>query len=114
MGSIIGTLTDEERFKINDHVIMTIKMPEQLPFPDNMKEVPHMAGEHHETMDSTGYPRRLSKAELSIPSRIMAIADIFEALTASGRPYKKSKNAFRGTEDHVLYEKGRTYRCGPV
>ena len=70
---------------------MTIKMLEQLPFPDSMEEVPHIAGEHHETMDGMGYPKRLGKAELSIPSRIMAIADIFEALTASDRPYKKAK-----------------------
>ena len=86
-----GTLTDEERFKINEHVIMTIKMLEQLPLPEDMKEVPHIAGEHHETMDGTGYPRCLGKEQLSIPSRIMAIADIFEALTASDRPYKKAK-----------------------
>ncbi|KYJ85966.1 HD domain-containing phosphohydrolase [Sulfurovum riftiae] len=86
-----GTLTEEERFKINEHIIMTIRMLEQLPFPENMKEIPKMAGEHHETMDGTGYPRCLTKEELSIPSRIMAIADIFEALTASDRPYKKAK-----------------------
>ena len=86
-----GTLTEEERFKINEHIIMTIKMLEQLPFPENMKEIPKIAGEHHETMDGTGYPRHLKKEELSIPSRIMAIADIFEALTASDRPYKKAK-----------------------
>ena len=86
-----GTLTEEERFKINEHIIMTIKMLEALPFPENMKEIPKIAGEHHETMDGTGYPRCLTKAELSIPSRIMAIADIFEALTASDRPYKKAK-----------------------
>ena len=86
-----GTLTEEERFKINEHIIMTIKMLEQLPFPENMKEIPKIAGEHHEAMDGTGYPRCLGKEELSIPSRILAIADIFEALTASDRPYKKAK-----------------------
>jgi len=86
-----GTLTEEERFKINEHIIMTIRMLEQLPFPDSMKEIPKIAGEHHETIDGTGYPKRLSKEDLSIPSRIMAIADIFEALTASDRPYKKAK-----------------------
>ena len=86
-----GTLTEEERFKINEHIIMTIKMLEQLPFPENMKEIPNIAGEHHETMDGTGYPRCLTKEKLSIPSRILAIADIFEALTASDRPYKKAK-----------------------
>ncbi len=86
-----GTLTKEERYKINEHVIMTIKMLERLPFPENMSQIPKIAGEHHETMDGKGYPRSLTRDELSIPSRIMAIADIFEALTASDRPYKKAK-----------------------
>ncbi len=86
-----GTLTDEERFKINEHVIMTIKMLERLPFPENMKAIPTVAGEHHETLDGRGYPRSLTEHDLSIPSRILAIADIFEALTASDRPYKKAK-----------------------
>ena len=87
-----GTLTEEERFKINEHVIMTIKMLERLPFPENMKEIPTVAGEHHETLDGRGYPRSLRENDLSIPSRILAIADIFEALTASDRPYKKAKS----------------------
>ncbi|MBW1864121.1 MAG: HD domain-containing protein, partial [Deltaproteobacteria bacterium] len=86
-----GTLTLEERFKINEHVIMSIKMLERLPYPDNMEQIPEYAGTHHETMIGTGYPRRLHKDDLSIPARIMAIADIFEALTASDRPYKKGK-----------------------
>jgi response regulator RpfG family c-di-GMP phosphodiesterase len=86
-----GTLTDEEHFKIDEHVIMTIKMLEHLPYPPHMGRIPEYAGTHHETMNGTGYPRKLSKAELSTPARIMAIADIFEALTASDRPYKKRK-----------------------
>ncbi|MEO5340158.1 MAG: GAF domain-containing protein [Magnetococcus sp. MYC-9] len=86
-----GTLTEEERFKINEHVIQTIVMLEQLPLPKNMQRVPEYAGSHHETLIGTGYPRRLVKEQLSIPSRIMAIADIFEALTASDRPYKLPK-----------------------
>ncbi|MBT6096066.1 MAG: GAF domain-containing protein [Rhodospirillaceae bacterium] len=86
-----GTLTAEERFKINDHIIQTIIMLEQLPFPDNLKRVPEIAGGHHETMIGTGYPRRLEKNDMSLPARIMAIADIFEALTATDRPYKKGK-----------------------
>jgi HD-GYP domain-containing protein (c-di-GMP phosphodiesterase class II) len=86
-----GTLTDEERFKINEHVIMSIKMLEQLPYPEHMTRIPEYAGTHHESMIGTGYPRRLTKDDLSVPSRIMAIADIFEALTASDRPYKKGK-----------------------
>jgi len=86
-----GTLTPEERYKINEHVVMTIKMLESLPFPENMQDLPKIAGEHHEMMDGEGYPRKLKKESLSLPSRIMAIADIFEALTASDRPYKKAK-----------------------
>lgn len=86
-----GTLTEEERFKINEHIIQTIVMLEQLPLPKNMKRIAEYAGTHHETMIGTGYPRQLDGSSLSIPSRIMAIADIFEALTASDRPYKKAK-----------------------
>ena len=86
-----GTLTAEERFKINDHMVQTIIMLEQLPFPKHLKRVPEYAGGHHETMIGTGYPRRLTKADMSIPARAMAIADIFEALTAADRPYKKAK-----------------------
>ena len=86
-----GTLTQEERFKIQEHVIMSIKMLEQLPYTDDMKRIPEYAGTHHETLIGTGYPRALHADELSVPSRVMAIADIFEALTASDRPYKKGK-----------------------
>jgi HD-GYP domain-containing protein (c-di-GMP phosphodiesterase class II) len=86
-----GTLTAEEREKINDHIVVTIKMLEQLPFPKKMRRVPEYAGGHHEKMDGTGYPRGLRKSDMSIPARIMAIADIFEALTAADRPYKKAK-----------------------
>ena len=86
-----GTLTDEERFKIKEHVIMTIKMLENVPFPKEYKNVPKYAGTHHETLIGNGYPRQLSADDLSIPEKIMAIADIFEALTASDRPYKEAK-----------------------
>jgi len=86
-----GTLTDEDRFKINEHMISTIKMLESLPFPDELKNVPRYASTHHETMRGSGYPRKLPGEQLSIPERLLAIADIFEALTASDRPYKKAK-----------------------
>ncbi|MEQ9488061.1 MAG: HD domain-containing phosphohydrolase [Alphaproteobacteria bacterium] len=86
-----GTLTSEERETINDHIVVTIKMLEQLPFPKKMRRIPEYAGGHHEKMDGTGYPRGLKKSEMSIPARVMAIADIFEALTAADRPYKKAK-----------------------
>lgn len=85
-----GTLTAEERYKINEHIIETIKMLEQLPFPESLKRVPEYATTHHERMDGRGYPRQLTAENLSIPARIMAIADIFEALTSSDRPYKEA------------------------
>ncbi len=86
-----GTLTEEERYKIQDHIKMTIKMLEQLPFPDNLKNVPLFAGAHHETLIGTGYPRKLVKEQMPLPARILALTDVFEALTASDRPYKDSK-----------------------
>jgi HD-GYP domain-containing protein (c-di-GMP phosphodiesterase class II) len=86
-----GTLSPEDRFKINEHIIQTIIMLKRLPFPENMKHVAEIAGAHHETMIGTGYPRGLKKEQMSVPARIMAIADIFEALTAADRPYKQAK-----------------------
>jgi HD-GYP domain-containing protein (c-di-GMP phosphodiesterase class II) len=86
-----GTLTTEERFKINEHVIQSIRMLRRMPFPKELRRVPEWAGNHHEKLDGTGYPRRLAAGELSIPERIMALADIFEALTATDRPYHAPK-----------------------
>lgn len=86
-----GTLNDKEREIINNHVVATIKMLESLPFPKNLKNVPEFAGGHHEKMDGSGYPKGLHRNEMSVQARIMAIADIFEALTARDRPYKKGK-----------------------
>ena len=86
-----GTLTDEERYHINDHIVQTIIMLEALPFPKNLRRVPEWAGGHHEKMNGTGYPRGLKREQMSVPARIMAIADIFEALTARDRPYKTPK-----------------------
>jgi HD-GYP domain-containing protein (c-di-GMP phosphodiesterase class II) len=86
-----GTLTDEERYQINDHIVQTIIMLEKLPYPRHLREVPLIAGCHHETMDGKGYPKRLRADEMPLTARMMAIADIFEALTASDRPYKKAK-----------------------
>ncbi len=86
-----GTLTPEEREIINNHIEVTIKMLEALPFPKHLKRVPEYAGGHHERMDGRGYPKGLTREQMSVPARIMAIADIFEALTAADRPYKKAK-----------------------
>jgi len=86
-----GTLTDEERYTINLHILETIKMLEALPFPRHLKAVPEIAGGHHERMDGKGYPRSLRGDEMSALARMMAIADVFEALTAADRPYKSAK-----------------------
>ncbi|MBF0371442.1 MAG: HD domain-containing protein [Magnetococcales bacterium] len=86
-----GTLTEEERFKINEHTIQTIIMLGQLPFPHILSGVAEMAGSHHETMMGSGYPKKLNREDMSVQARILAIADIFEALTAADRPYKPPK-----------------------
>lgn len=86
-----GTLNEEERYKINDHIMQTIAMLEGLPFPRHLRRVAEYAGGHHEKMDGTGYPRGLTRENMSIPARVMAVADIFEALTAADRPYKPAK-----------------------
>lgn len=84
-----GTLSDEERQIINHHVTMTLQMLNSLPYPKKLRNVPEYAGSHHEKMNGTGYPRGLVKDQMSIPARMIAIADIFEALTAADRPYKQ-------------------------
>ncbi|WP_111979072.1 HD domain-containing phosphohydrolase [Algibacillus agarilyticus] len=86
-----GTLNNEERTIINRHIDITIDMLEALPFPRHLRNVPEYAGGHHEKMDGTGYPKGLTREQMSVPARMMAIADIFEALTASDRPYKPAK-----------------------
>ncbi|MCH8012036.1 MAG: GAF domain-containing protein [Candidatus Marinimicrobia bacterium] len=86
-----GTLNPEERKIINDHTVVTIDMLKRLPWPKKLRRVPEIAAAHHEKLDGTGYPKGLNHTELPIHPRIVAIADIFEALTASDRPYKKGK-----------------------
>jgi len=119
-----GTLTKEERYIINHHIVQTILMLNQLPFPEHLRNVPEIAGGHHEKMDGTGYPKRLKREEMSLPARMMAIADIFEALTAADRPYKKAKSlsealgimAFMCRDAHIdpqlfkLFIEARIYR----
>ena len=83
-----GTLTQKERETINYHIVATIKMLEQLPWPKHLKHVPEYAGGHHERMDGKGYPKGLTREQMSVQARTMGIADIFEALTARDRPYK--------------------------
>jgi hypothetical protein len=93
-----GTLTDDERKVINNHIVATIKMLEALPWPKHLTKVPEYAGGHHERMDGKGYPKGLTRDEMSIQARCMGIADIFEALTAKDRPYKKGKTLSESLE----------------
>ena len=86
-----GTLTADERTVINHHIDLTIEMLEALPWPRHLTNVPEYAGGHHERMDGKGYPRGLTRDQMSVQARCMGIADIFEALTAKDRPYKKGK-----------------------
>ncbi|MBC8008443.1 MAG: HD domain-containing protein, partial [Prolixibacteraceae bacterium] len=93
-----GTLLPRERRIINQHIDATIKMLEALPWPRHLKNVPEYAGGHHERMDGKGYPRGLTRDEMSIQARTMGIADIFEALTAKDRPYKPGKTLSESLE----------------
>lgn len=85
-----GTLTAEERGIINHHIVATIRMLESLPYPKHLRRIPEFAGGHHERMDGKGYPKGLKREEMSVQARVMGIADVFEALTAGDRPYKKA------------------------
>lgn len=106
---VYGTLTEEERFSINNHIVQTIRMLSTLPLPPSLRRIPDIAGNHHERMDGQGYPRGLDATALTIPERIMALADVFEALTAADRPYKTAKTlseslrilAFMSRDGHV-------------
>ncbi len=93
-----GTLTSEERQTINHHIVATIRMLEALPWPNHLKNVSEYAGGHHERMDGKGYPKGLSREQMSVQARVMGIADIFEALTARDRPYKKGKTLSESLE----------------
>lgn len=104
-----GTLTEDERFVINNHAAISIKMLDSLPFPKKLKEVPQIAGGHHERICGGGYPKNLKGDEISFEARILAIADIFEALTAHDRPYKEPNTlnqslkilTFMAKDDHL-------------
>ncbi len=86
-----GTLLPEERETINEHIVITIDMLEKLPYPKKLRKIPEFAGGHHEKLDGTGYPKGLKDEEMSVQAKMMAIADIYEALTAADRPYKDGK-----------------------
>jgi HD-GYP domain-containing protein (c-di-GMP phosphodiesterase class II) len=87
----VGTLTDKEKEIVKNHVTVTHKMLCQLPFPKKLKNVSYYASSHHERIDGAGYPFGLKGNEIPLQGRIIALADIFEALTAKDRPYKKEK-----------------------
>ena len=95
---VAGTLNAAERTIINNHIVLTIKMLEALPWPRHLKNVPEYAGGHHERMDGKGYPRGLRGDQMSVQARLMAIADIFEALTSKDRPYKVGKTLTESLE----------------
>lgn len=107
-----GTLTEAERIIINSHMVQTIQMLEALPFPRNLARVPEYAGGHHEKMDGKGYPKGIYAGDMSIPARIMAIADVFEALTADDRPYKPAKRLSEAM--HIMGEMKRYNHLDPA
>ena len=102
-----GTLTEEEHFKIKEHVMQSIYMLDRLPWPKGLEMVPVIAGEHHETLVGTGYPYQRRAEDLSMQSRILTVADIFEALTASDRPYKKPKMLSEAVKILYFFKKDR-------
>jgi len=102
-----GTLTPEERFKINEHMLNGLEMLRKIPFPEQLGRVTEIATGHHETLIGTGYPLKKTKEQLPVEARIMAIADIFEALTAADRPYKKAKTVSEALRIMVNMRNGK-------
>ena len=103
---LAGTLNAEEREIINHHIVATIRMLEQLPWPKHLRKVPEYAGGHHERMDGKGYPKGLTREQMSVQARIMGIADIFEALTARDRPYKPGLKLSKAMEIMANFARG--------
>lgn len=107
-----GTMTPEERQVMNDHMVVTLEMLGAMPFPRHLRNVPEIACGHHERMDGKGYPRGLKAGEMSIPARMMCVADVFEALTADDRPYKPGKKLSETM--HIIGEMKRHNHLDPV
>ena len=84
-----GTLSDSDRHIMNEHVVLSYELLNKLPYPNHLKKVPFYAGCHHEKIDGSGYPNGYSGDKLPLQARVIAIADVFEGLTAPDRPYKK-------------------------
>ncbi len=104
-----GTLSDTERDEINSHVSHTWKFLSQIPWTQDLRQVPYIAFAHHEKLDGTGYPRKLKGDAIPLPSQIMSICDIFDALAASDRPYKKAMST-----EKALDIIGREVKAGKI
>ncbi|MDE2090398.1 MAG: HD domain-containing protein [Gammaproteobacteria bacterium] len=103
-----GSLTPEERIEIESHVVHTYNFLRRIPWPADLAAIPEIAGAHHEKLDGSGYPRGRTQREIPFPSRLMTVADIYDALTAADRPYKKSmpsERAFKVLEDEAKHGK---------
>ena len=101
-----GTLTQAERDIINHHIVATNRMLETLPWPRHLKNVPEYAGGHHERMDGRGYPKGLTREQMSLQARMIGVADVFEALTAADRPYKSGMSLSQALDIMVKMRNG--------
>ncbi|MEW6258934.1 MAG: HD domain-containing phosphohydrolase [Thermodesulfobacteriota bacterium] len=106
-----GTLNPTERSIMNHHSEMTYKMLSELPFPKKLKQIPIFASYHHERIDGRGYPKGVKGEEIPLQARIIALADIFEALTARDRPYKRSITIAEAVE--ILIQLGKSGHLDP-
>jgi len=93
-----GSLTEQERLEINSHVVHTYNFLKEIPWSRTLRDVPEIAGAHHEKLDGSGYPHGKKKDQIPVEARMMAISDIYDALTASDRPYKKAMPAERALD----------------
>ncbi len=99
-----GSLTEEERVQIESHVVHTFQFLAQIPWTKELRRVPEIARAHHEKLNGSGYPYGMRKEDIPVQSKIMTISDIFDALTAADRPYKKAVPVERAL-DILQYEK---------
>jgi hypothetical protein len=102
-----GTLTDREREIVKNHATVTHKILSQLPFPKKLKHVPEYAAAHHEAPNGTGYPKGIDAGKLPLQCRILALADVFEALTAKDRPYKRGNTLTEAMHTLMLMAQDR-------
>jgi HD-GYP domain-containing protein (c-di-GMP phosphodiesterase class II) len=107
-----GSLTPAERDQIQSHVSHTITFLETIPWGRSLRSVPRIAGAHHESMDGKGYPKGLSGTDIPIESRMLTISDIFDALTASDRPYKAAVPGPKALD--ILASEVKAGRCDPL